>query len=467
MKAWTYLSILLSFLLTGTLSKLIIYYPHSLRNKIDKNHGVVHSSLANFGNIPYGHSIIGRVWYDENNIDGCKKFDMVVTGIGDPDAEPSPIVIVKRGNCPFVKKVRNVEHAGGTLAIIVDNKNERAESVVMVDDGSGNGINIPSMLVPKDQGDLIIEEVRESVKNNISGVSLLARFELPSPDNRVEYDFWYSSSNDEALDFIKNFASYHEKFREDVKFTPRYVTLECEKCPSAVKERHCFGDGKYCYFHHDNVNFTGQQIMYENLRQMCLHKMFQKKHNEMKWWEYMTEVHISCGNFINSECSAQELAKLAIDYETVEKCVNDTFVDFDHAKSKNTALEKEAHAWKTSGPYIFPAIVINKVTYKGFLHPENVFNAICEGFKDMPDECKYAKSSSKVNIVKGIDMSVVFLIIIAVIGCNIALLVLYRRHQRKQEADEMKNHAASAVNQYFAIQNRNMDTENLTKVNLA
>lgn len=26
------------------------------------------------------------------------------------------------------------------------------------------------------------------------------------PDNRVEYDIWYSSSNDVALDFIHDFA---------------------------------------------------------------------------------------------------------------------------------------------------------------------------------------------------------------------------------------------------------------------
>lgn len=81
---------------------------------------------------------------------------MQVTGAGDPDAEPSPIVIVNRGGCPFVKKVRNIEHAGGSLAVIIDDKpGEKVDSVIMIDDGSGNGINIPSMLIGQEDGKYI------------------------------------------------------------------------------------------------------------------------------------------------------------------------------------------------------------------------------------------------------------------------------------------------------------------------
>lgn len=119
---------------------MVVYHPHSLREQIDSTNGEIKSSLANFGNVPYGHSIIGRVWYDPENKDGCKEFATDVTGEGDPDANPSPIVIVERGNCPFVKKVRNVQHAGGALAVIIDNKEgEMVDHIIMVDDGSGNG----------------------------------------------------------------------------------------------------------------------------------------------------------------------------------------------------------------------------------------------------------------------------------------------------------------------------------------
>ena len=93
-------------------STLVVYHPKELRDKINSMTGEIQSSLANFGNIPYGHSIIGRLWHDVQNQNGCNEFVIDINGFGDPDIEPSPIVIVNRGNCSFVKKVRNIEREG-------------------------------------------------------------------------------------------------------------------------------------------------------------------------------------------------------------------------------------------------------------------------------------------------------------------------------------------------------------------
>jgi len=54
---------------------------------------------------------------------------------------------LERGDCHFVTKVRNVALNGGGLAIIIDNKNEDINGVVMADDGTGAGIRIPSVLI--------------------------------------------------------------------------------------------------------------------------------------------------------------------------------------------------------------------------------------------------------------------------------------------------------------------------------
>ena len=40
----------------------------------------------------------------------------------------------------------------------------------------------------------------------------MATFEMERPDNRVEYDFWYTSSDDRALDFLRDFKESHEQF---------------------------------------------------------------------------------------------------------------------------------------------------------------------------------------------------------------------------------------------------------------
>ena len=39
----------------------------------------------------------------------------------DEDDDMNPIILIDRGGCPFVRKVRHIEEAGVKLAIIVDN----------------------------------------------------------------------------------------------------------------------------------------------------------------------------------------------------------------------------------------------------------------------------------------------------------------------------------------------------------
>jgi hypothetical protein len=67
------------------------------------------------------------------------------------------IGLTARGNCKFVNKARNVEHAGGALAVIVDNLEEDVETIIPSDDGTGVGINIPTMLIDKAEGDHLID----------------------------------------------------------------------------------------------------------------------------------------------------------------------------------------------------------------------------------------------------------------------------------------------------------------------
>ena len=105
---------------------------------------MIETSVANFGLIPYGHSIVGSPYFDTENPEGCDEFNRTTF----PSAGESPVVLVGRGGCSFVQKVRNVEHAGAKMAIVVDEKdNEAMESIIMVDDGTGNGVKIPSVMV--------------------------------------------------------------------------------------------------------------------------------------------------------------------------------------------------------------------------------------------------------------------------------------------------------------------------------
>lgn len=43
-------------------------------------------------------------------------------------------------------------------------------------------------------------------------ISVVVEFKMQRPDNRVEYDIWYSSNNDMVLDFIQDFQGIDKKF---------------------------------------------------------------------------------------------------------------------------------------------------------------------------------------------------------------------------------------------------------------
>lgn len=180
-------------------------------------------SIANFGMIPYGHTIMANLKFVSDNDEGCIPFGTSIK----TDKEPSPIVIVRRGDCSFVQKVRNVEHGGGRVAIIVDEvDNENPANIIMVDDGTGNGIQIPSIMISKTDGETLIKKYNELTSQNVT-IIMAVTFEVNKPNDIVEYDIWFSSSNDRGMDFISQFKPYHELIANKVIMTPRYFTWDC------------------------------------------------------------------------------------------------------------------------------------------------------------------------------------------------------------------------------------------------
>lgn len=141
---------------------------------------------------------MGRVHYPNTNRDGCFEFktsDFDNDFLFDPESDLSPVVLVDRGNCTFVSKVRNIEKLGVKMAIVADNRDEDSENMIMADDGSGHSVHIPSFIIRKKAG----EHLKDAVKRNEKGekttpnVYIKGELLIDRPDNRVEYELWYSS----------------------------------------------------------------------------------------------------------------------------------------------------------------------------------------------------------------------------------------------------------------------------------
>ena len=179
----------------------------------------------------------------------------------------TPFMLADRGKCSFVTKVRNMEDAGAAVGIVIDDKvSEDIKDVVMSDDGTGAGIRMPSMLIGKKEGQILIDFIKSASKDELNQFSMMVSFDLSRPDNRVEYDIWYSSSSDRVLDFIQDFSKVDKKFGDKVLMAPHFKFWTCKDCDHHFKQSHCFGNGLYCTTDSNHDNLSGREIITEDLR---------------------------------------------------------------------------------------------------------------------------------------------------------------------------------------------------------
>ena len=104
--------------------------------------------------MPYGQTIMGKMHFLEDDIYACQEF--TESTIVSRTDDISPFMLARRGECSFVQKVRNMENIGIAVSIIIDNRPEMIDEILMSDDGTGGGIRIPSMLIGTNDGDKLI-----------------------------------------------------------------------------------------------------------------------------------------------------------------------------------------------------------------------------------------------------------------------------------------------------------------------
>ena len=379
----------------------------------------------------------------------------------DADGDITPFYIAERGDCSFVKKIRNMESIGVAVGIIIDTNEEDVDNVIMSDDGTGGGIRIPSMLIGKTDGKKLIDFLKRASEEEIEQTAIMAQFVMEKPDDRVEYDIWFTSSNDRALDFISDFKAHDSRFAEKVLMTPHYVFWKCTFCEDEYLQNDCYGGGRYCAVEPSNEDMKGREIILEDLREKCLYrKAYSEASTRNIWWEYMAYVHQSCYNVINEDCSRRAHERLGLDFAETQRCVKSSFSSSDWASNKtsNYMIDEEIDYWRTYGAGIYPALVINNRTYRGQLESLAVFNALCAGFANPPAMCQATLSSYSPDFLpgdEGIGGGVIVAIILVLALLNVIIVYCYRRYAKREMQNEMQMQIESAVSQYFALSQRN------------
>ncbi|OMP04807.1 hypothetical protein COLO4_09277 [Corchorus olitorius] len=359
--------------------------------------GVYESAIGNFGVPQYGGNLVGIVVYPKQNQRACKSFDDLAISKFRPGALPI-IVLVDRGDCFFTLKAWNAQIAGAAAILVADNRDEPL--ITMDTPDYLQNITIPSVLISKSLGDGIKKELSrgEMVNMNLDWTKF-----FPNPDQSIEYEFWMSSHYecgpkcDNQIEFVKNFKGVAKRLEQEgyTQFTPHYITWYCpepfilsKQCRSQCINhgRYCAADPKQGYFDQD---YTGKDVVIENLRQACLFKVASDSGMPWLWWDYVTDFAIRCPmkeNKYNKECADQIIRSLGLDLTKIDQCIGDPKAD---VNNRVLQAEQDAQISSRGDVTISPTLLINNRHYRGNLCKGAVLKAICAGFQEtaMPAVC--------------------------------------------------------------------------------
>ncbi|XP_057971501.1 vacuolar-sorting receptor 7-like [Malania oleifera] len=367
--------------------------PYNLSSKHD-------ASIGNFGIPNYGGFFVGSVTYPDKGSNGCSAFDG-----HEPfksRASRPTVLLLDRGECYFALKVWNAQQAGAAAVLVADSLDEpliTMDSPMESSDSDGfvEKIGIPSALIEKAFG----ESLKKSLKNGEDVVIKLDWTEsMPNPDERVEYEFWTNSNDecgircDEQMNFLKNFkghAQILEKWGYTL-FTPHYITWYCPRAfiESNQCKSQCINKGRYCAPDPEQdlgVGYQGKDVVIENLRQLCVHRVANESGRSWVWWDFVTDFHIRCSmknKRYSKECAEDVLKSLDLPVEKIKNCMGNPEADVENQVLK-TEQDLQVGTGSRGDVTILPTLVINNVQYRGKLERTAVLKAVCAGFKETTD----------------------------------------------------------------------------------
>ncbi|KAJ4976167.1 hypothetical protein NE237_001273 [Protea cynaroides] len=371
-------------------NSISVLAPESIRSQHD-------GSIGNFGVPEYGGTLMGSIVYPENGSTGCASFEN--NNPFKSRSYRSNILLLDRGECYFALKVWHGQEAGAAAVLVADNIDEPLITMDSPEenidsDGYIEKIRIPSALVSRSFG----ESLKKASKKGDEVVIKLDWTEsMPHPDERVEYEFWTNSNDecgarcDKQMDFVKNFKGHAQILERGgyTLFTPHYITWYCPDAFVLSKQckSQCINHGRYCAPDPEQnfgEGYDGKDVVFENLRQLCVHRVANESNRSWVWWDFVADFHIRCSmkeKRYSKECAEDVMKSLDLPIEKIKKCMGDPEADMENEVLK-TEQDLQVGRGSRGDVTILPTLVINNVQYRGKMERTAVLKAICAGFKE-------------------------------------------------------------------------------------
>lgn len=428
-------------------AQIRVMSPYSLVNQFSETFGRIEGSTATFGAPFYGERVLGRlVWGESKGQAHCRENDYevpqpdtsAVTLQERTEVKPLNIVLVRRGMCSFVTKVRVAQAKGAHAVIIVDKEDsvlttKDIKRIIVADDGYGQGVEIPSMLIAKTEGQHLIEAAQANQQ-----IIIELAWDVPT-DNVVLVDQWMSSASRESFRFLKEWTPNRKALNEVIKFVPHYHVFGMS-ASNDYNDLCADTTAEYCAEDPDGSGpVTGSMVLDEDVRQLCIHEKYKvsrtpdaasihKIEYASQYWDYVSQSLDECPldgqdplKRFGKACSERLMQQVGIDATAIDDCFTRTRLD----KLKK---QREDVAWSPR------ALRINGWRYSGALDADLVTRAICAGFITQPDACKTLTEPMHPVLKKiyqttagGVSFSSFFMTLLVIIALAAGGLFLYKK----------------------------------------
>lgn len=301
-----------------------------------------------------------------------------------------------------------------------------------------DSVEIPVVLISRSNGQKIIEKLQ-------NGDDVIIEFDfreaMLNPDEKVEWEIWGTSSS-RCGSACKSLSTLRRSFASTAAylqrlnytdFTPYYLfDRSCYSTSISLCGRYCILGGRYCIsgtqlsmdpsrngdVDQDLPSYVGQDIAFENLRQLCMFEQFKASRQSWLWWSYTAKYDQKCnmdeGLFTtvrDSSCGdsvldstlklvrgyGSQYSALQFSMDEFYKCSSmkpnsHEYVETDRVHpllEKQIREEMDIRDTGRGQVTLLPTIVINTNQYRGRLKNTSILQAICSGFTEMdePSAC--------------------------------------------------------------------------------
>ena len=474
---------MLGVLFSVSRGQIRILSPLSLEQDTSLDGGIIYGTTAIFGAPEYGRRTLGEVIYHAPSNSHCDESDFVAYPNTD-DAHETKIFVVDRGGCPFEKKVRLAQERGAEAVIVVDHPcskqkelaiseghpdtpcrdSESIQRIIMADTSGAEDIQIPSILIARDEGEKLISAITsyqlastgENPNTSDKEVVVMLLWDIPRSEF-VSVDLWMSSAATDTGFFMSQFAPIAKQLGDQLQFVPRYSIKQMSRY-EVYKTSNCLrvqvGSelADESYFCDSRLSHFGQSVVQEDLRQVCIWHATAKASttssgkivtSSNQYWDYVAEAYESChparasdiSEVLTAACSSRVMKKLGINEDDVNWCVDNFkppvcrsgLVQRPECSNSFHLLQDQAahQAWS---PH---ALRINGWRYSGPLEASVVLKTICQGYSSVPDVCHHIPSLGMAGLYQGLSTGMAWFLGISMLALVGLAFVVYKRNLQK------------------------------------